>query len=939
MNRFYLQILLACFGNCVYLNAAEPDFNTHVLPIFRKYCAACHNEKEAEGKLVLSSYEATMKGGEHGAAITPRRSESSRLVRLLTRSAKPFMPPDDSEAPREAEIATIRNWIDAGAKGPSGKAPDATVLVTPKIQPRVAAKGSITALASSPCNQQLAIARGNVVEVTDGLHGKVIYRLTDHIGQVQSLAFSSDGAWLLVASGETGLFGEAKLWNLDDGSLLKTFRGHQDTLLTAKLSPDGKLLATGSYDHTIILWDVATGKALHMLEGHNGAIYSLDFHPRGHLLASASGDRTVKLWSIPAGKRLDTLKESTKELYAVAFHPAGEQLAAGGVDNRIRIWKIHPEGRENESPLLASNFAHEQALLRLAYSADGRFLVSTGEDSFVKVWNANDYSARNLSPQQADWPTALTVSYDNKQAIFGRWDGKLETLPLEVGPQTSNADLQQLAEVPPEVDYGPQPAIEKLTKTNEVEPNDLPAQATPLNIPGIGVGRIHSEAGQRQDVDLYKFAAKKDDQWIIETNAARSKSPLDSKIEVLTITGQPQPRLLLRAVRSTQTEFRGASSDQRGFRLENWEEMSLNDYVYLNGDVIKLFQQRRGPDAEAQFYPENGNRFAFFDTTPQVHGLGEPGYMVVPYPLGTILPNNGLPVFTLNYENDDDSRRTLGKDSRFTFVAPHDGEFLVRVSDVRRFAGPDYKYELIVRRPQPAYKVTLNGANPTLPIGSGKAFTVKAERIDNFNGPIRIDITNVPPGFQATTPLIIEASLHEAQGVLSALPTLKLAENPAEDVWKQVKICATAMIAGREVKTDVNNFGTVKLAEKPKVILHLELLDASREASDPAKFRDIPEITIVPGERTKCRLRVERNGFEDRLQMDVENLPLGVIVDDIGLSGVLIREKETERTVFLRCEPWVKEQSREFIAKTKEEGNQTSLPMRLHVKTIAPKKN
>jgi hypothetical protein len=75
----------------------------------------------------------------------------------------------------------------------------------------------------------------------------------------------------------------------------------------------------------------------------------------------------------------------------------------------------------------------------------------------------------------------------------------------------------------------------------------------------------------------------------------------------------------------------------------------------------------------------------------------------VPYPIGTELPNNGLPVFTLYYENDDDSQRKLGKDSRLTFVAPADGAYFVRVTDVRGFSGEDFKYELIIRRPMPDF--------------------------------------------------------------------------------------------------------------------------------------------------------------------------------------------------------------------------------------------
>src|SRR5262249_21326653 len=277
-------------------------------------------------------------------------------------------------------------------------------------------------------------------------------------------------------------------------------------------------------------------------------------------------------------------------------------------------------------------------------------------------------------------------------------------------------------------------------KVAEIEPNDEPEAATTIAAPGVASGRIFAAAAGQRDDDLFRFETKRGDQWIIETKASRDKSPLDTKIEVLDSKGQPVPRLLLRAVRDSVIEFRGMNSEQRGVRLANWEEMLLNEYVYLSGDVIKLYQQRRGPDADAQFYPENGNRFAYFETTSRAHALGEPAYIVVPYAIGTELPNSGLPVFTLYFENDDDPQRKLGKDSRLTFVALADGTYLVRVSDVRGFAGEDYAYELTIRRPQPDFKVTLTGNNPTINAGSGKPFTVKAERTDNFHAPIRVDI-------------------------------------------------------------------------------------------------------------------------------------------------------------------------------------------------------
>jgi hypothetical protein len=88
---------------------------------------------------------------------------------------------------------------------------------------------------------------------------------------------------------------------------------------------------------------------------------------------------------------------------------------------------------------------------------------------------------------------------------------------------------------------------------------------------------------------------------------------------------------------------------------------------------------------------------------------------------------------------------------------------------------------------------------------------------------------------------------------------------------------------------------------------------------------------IVPGRRTTAKLRIERFGFNDRVQLEIENLPHGVIVDDIGLNGILIPEGQTERTIFLACEPWVPATTRLFFAVAKVEGDQASLPMQLIV--------
>ena len=88
---------------------------------------------------------------------------------------------------------------------------------------------------------------------------------------------------------------------------------------TRELSPDGKLLATCSYDRQINLWDVASGKLVRTFTGHNGAVFDLAFSPDGAILASASADDTVKIWNVQPGERLDTLGQPEGEQSAVAI--------------------------------------------------------------------------------------------------------------------------------------------------------------------------------------------------------------------------------------------------------------------------------------------------------------------------------------------------------------------------------------------------------------------------------------------------------------------------------------------------------------------------------------------------------------------------------------------------------------------------------------------
>ena len=333
-----------CFG----ADNPAPEYSKDIAPILRKYCAGCHNADEREGKLSIETFAEMQKGGEHGPAILPGDSKSSRLIRVLVGESKPAMPPEDNDAPSEAEIELLKAWIDAGAKGPDAAEPNRNTLIVPKIKPPANVDPAITAIDWSPDGKLLAIARFGNVELLDTKTQKSEKTIKGFPGKVNSVEFSADGQHLVTASGVVGLYGEAAIWNVSDGSLVRKFSGHRDTLYDATPSPNGGTLATCGYDRRIILWDTASGTQLRSLSGHNGAVYDLAFSPDGTVLASASADETVKLWKVADGLRLDTLGQPTEEQYVVTFSPDGRFVLAGGADNRIRVWRFVSKKRQRD---------------------------------------------------------------------------------------------------------------------------------------------------------------------------------------------------------------------------------------------------------------------------------------------------------------------------------------------------------------------------------------------------------------------------------------------------------------------------------------------------------------------------------------------------------------------------------------------------------------
>ena len=901
MSRRLLS-LLAVIASFVATSAAvtataAPSFEREVAAILRTRCAGCHHDGDAAGELSMETFAGLAKGGSSGPAFTAGDPAASLFLKRLEASGDDHMPPLDQPQPTAAEKGTLAAWIAAGAPPPATDTSILKSLVVPRIAAAAGPK-PVTALAVSPDGTRVVVASGKGLVVLAGAAPPVPFENLPH--RINAIHFSPDGTKLVIAGGTAGLVGEAQLRDAASGALLRAYGGHRDLLHDAEFSPDGTLLATAGYDRSIKLWKVTSGELVRTIDVHTGAIFDLAWHPSGKVLASASADETVKLWRTSDGVRLDTLKEPQGEVLAVLFTPDGSACIAAGRDKRIHIWKLVTLDEPGLNPQLHARFAHEAPIVALALSADGSRLLAAAEDRTLSGWTLPDLAATAPLPRQSDVAVAI-VARPQGGFLVGRMDGTLEPL---------NAPMERLAATEPP----PQPL-----------PGDAPS-ATPEVVIN---GRIDIPG----EADLVRFAARRGEPLLVETNAARSGSKLDSRLEILHADGRPVERVILQATRDSWFTFRGKDSNQSDdFRMHNWTEMELDEYLYAGGEVVKLWLYPRGPDSGFKVYPGSGNRQTFFETSAVTHALGEPAWIVSPLPAGSQPAATGLPVFPLFFENDDAASRRLGSDSQLIFTPPADGEYAARVSDIRGFGatGPadNWSYTLTIRPPRPSFTVSLGAKDLAVSPGSGREIPVSVIRDEGFEGPVRIGIENLPAGFTFHGPVEIEAGQERAIGLLHAAAD---AISPDEVADKAVVVKAMEMIDGREVVQELGSLGDLKVAEKPK--LAVAILDADGKGptvpGEPLMFR------IRPGETIQARVKADRHDFADRIELGGDdsgrNLPFGCYVDNIGLNGLLIVEGQSEREFFITASPVAKPGRRLFHLRATADGGQCSAPVILEV--------
>ena len=252
---------------------------------------------------------------------------------------------------------------------------------------------------------------------------RTISNLTEHTREVSSVIFIPN-TYLLASSSHDRTI---NLWDTQNPyhpELIKTLQGHPDPINRLAFSSDEFLRFASASDKIIKIWNVdpLQFQCLKTFQGYSCRINSVAFIPNSEILVSAGKDDLIRFWDISARERCETLlafPASPTEIVSIAFNSIGNSLylAVGSIDGTVKVWDVTNLERYQEIP--TDKIKHESLVCSIAFSPNGKFLVTCGSERTVKLWDIQDiYFPRCLRtlPWNGNW--IGSVAFNATSDIF-----------------------------------------------------------------------------------------------------------------------------------------------------------------------------------------------------------------------------------------------------------------------------------------------------------------------------------------------------------------------------------------------------------------------------------------------------------------------------------------------------------------------------------------
>lgn len=240
----------------------------------------------------------------------------------------------------------------------------------------------------------------NTARLWDVDTGEELKKFEGHFWWVWSAAFSPDEKHLVTASHD----GTASVYEVATGKKIADFTGHKGPVFAAEFSPDGQTIASGGFDHRILIWKPEDQPSTNLqlltqrqsqartpvftaLDDHRSGVRSVEFSRDGRKLLSGSDDNSLKLWSVDTKRTIETLRGHHGWIAKAALSPDGQWAISASHDQQVRLWNL--SGYE-ETRVLGGHVlnGHGDAVLNAAVSRDGQFIATASRDRTAKLWSA-----------------------------------------------------------------------------------------------------------------------------------------------------------------------------------------------------------------------------------------------------------------------------------------------------------------------------------------------------------------------------------------------------------------------------------------------------------------------------------------------------------------------------------------------------------------------